>query len=55
MQKAALDHGAALVNPEREVSAILDFTEGTVTREGVNAVRIRADFERFAGRLDACA
>lgn len=47
----ALDHGtAALENPERKATTILNFTNGTLKREGVNAARIRADFEAFVRR-----
>ncbi len=44
----AIDHGvAALENPARKATTILNFTNGTLKREGVNGPRIRADFEAF--------
>jgi hypothetical protein len=49
----AIDHGtAAYENPARMATTILNFTNGTLKREGVNAARIRADFEAFMGRGD---
>ena len=44
----AIDHGVApLENPGRKATTILNFTNGTLKREGINGPRIRADFEAF--------
>lgn len=44
----ALDHGvAALENPARKATTIINFTNGTLKREGVNGPRIRADFDAY--------
>lgn len=47
----ALDHGtAALENPARKATTIINFTNATLKREGVSGARIREDFERFLAR-----
>jgi len=47
----AIDHGvAALENPGRKATTIINFTNGTLKREGVNGPRIRADFDAWLRR-----
>jgi tRNA A37 threonylcarbamoyladenosine synthetase subunit TsaC/SUA5/YrdC len=47
----AIDHGvAALENPARKATTIINFTNGTLKREGVNGPRIRADFDAWLRR-----
>lgn len=44
----AIDHGTApLENPARKATTILNFSNRTIKRDGVNGPRIRADFEAF--------
>lgn len=47
-----VNHGvASLINPERRATTIVDFTNWTIRREGVNHERIRAEFEWLRRRV----
>jgi tRNA A37 threonylcarbamoyladenosine synthetase subunit TsaC/SUA5/YrdC len=48
----AVDHGvASLINPQRRATTIVNFTNWTIRREGVNHEQIRASFERLRKRV----
>lgn len=48
----AVDHGvAALINPERKATTMVNFTNWTIRREGVNHEQIKASFEQLKKRI----
>ncbi len=48
----AVNHGvAALINPARRATTIVNFTNWTIRREGVNHEQIRDSFERLKKRV----
>jgi tRNA A37 threonylcarbamoyladenosine synthetase subunit TsaC/SUA5/YrdC len=48
----AVDHGvAALINPERRATTMVNFTNWTIRREGVNHQQIRTSFEQLKKSL----